>query len=294
MLRHITLFLFLTAQAVSGLTVVGFSSSGNNRFASGYPSAPAVNGSGSFIGSGMDFSGVGWDSGLSSRSGTMISDEYFIFASHYQPGSTITFLSPTLLAANPSNPAAALVSYTVGTRAQMTSPITGQPSDFSIGRLTTALNPAHGIASYAILELDNLASYIGLEVLLYGNGAGGPRIGTNTIEDFFHYDLNGDLVDETFAAGYDFDSGTANQANFEGGDSGSPTFAWFQGRLTLIGTHSAITTISGQPWSFDNFAPVYLDQMQAQGIEFTAVPEPSRVLLLALGLMGMLRRRVRR
>lgn len=297
MSRLAMLSFILLTQTVSGLTVVNFNATTNDRFSSGYPAAPVPNTSGTFIGSGMDFSGVGWDSGLTSRSVTMISDEYFVFASHYQPGSTITFLSPTLLAANPSNPAAALVSYTVGTRTQMNSPITGLPSDFSVGKLTTALNPAHGITSYPILAFNTLGDYLGLNVLMYGHGGiagtNSPRIGTNTIEAFYHYDLNGDNLDETFAAGYDFDSGSSGESHLEGGDSGSPTFAFFQGRLALLGTHSATATITGQPWSFDNFIPVYLDQFVTRGIEFTAVPEPSRVLLMSFGIVFLRLRRKR-
>jgi hypothetical protein len=296
-LRVTSLVLLLACATAQALTVVGYNATENNRFASGYSTAPVPNSSGSFIGAGMDWSGVGWDAGLSTRSIAMISDQYFVFASHYATGSTIQFLSPTLLAANPGNPAAAVVSYTVQSRTQLVSPISGMAGDFSIGKFTTPLNPAHGIAQYPILELDSLSAYIDLPVLMYGHNdltTNSTIIGTNTISAFYHYNLHGgDGINDTFAAGYSFQPASPGDSQFEGGDSGSPTFAFYQGRLALVGTHSAITTISGTPWSFDNFIPVYLDQLQALNVAFTTVPEPSRMLLLMLGVLCVMRRRKR-
>ena len=295
MLRAASLALMLTCASTQALTIVGYDANTNNRFASGYPTAPVPNSSLSFIGAGMDWSGVGWDAGLSTRSVAMISDQYFVFASHYTPGSTIQFLSPTLLAANPGNPAAAVVSYTVQSTTRLVSPISGMPGDFSIGRLTTPLNAGHGIAAYPVLAFDSLTDYVGLQVLMYGHNdttTNSTIIGTNTISAFYHYDLHGgDGINDTFAAGYTFEPASPGDAQFEGGDSGSPTFAFYQGRLALVGTHSAIATISGTQWSFDNFIPVYLDQLQALNVAFTTVPEPSRMLLMIAGLFALLRRR---
>jgi hypothetical protein len=298
MLRAASLALMLTCASAQALTIVGYDAGTNNRFASGYPTAPVPNSSLSFIGAGMDWSGVGWDAGLSTRSVAMISDQYFVFASHYTPGSTIQFLSPTLLAANPGNPAAAVVSYTVQSTTRLVSPISGMPGDFSIGRLATPLNAGHGIAAYPVLAFDSLTDYVGLQVLMYGHNdttTNSTIIGTNTISAFYHYDLyGGDGINDTFAAGYTFEPASPGDSQFESGDSGSPTFAFYQGRLALVGTHSAIATISGTQWSFDNFIPVYLDQLQALNVAFTTVPEPSRMLLMIAGLFALLRRRTRR
>lgn len=298
MLRAASLALMLICASAQALTVVGYDANTNNRFAGGYPTAPVPNGSTSFIGAGMDWSGVGWDAGLSTRSVTMISNQYFVFAAHYAPGTTIKFLSPTLLAANPGNPAAAIVSYTVQSTTQLVSPISGMPGDFSIGKLSTPLNAGHGIATYPVLAFDSITDYVGLQVLMYGHNdttTNSTIIGTNTISAFYHYDLHGgDGINDTFAAGYTFEPASPGDSQFEGGDSGSPTFAFYQGRLALVGTHSAIATISGTQWSFDNFIPVYLDQLQALNVAFTTVPEPSRVLLMIAGLFTLLRRRTRR
>jgi hypothetical protein len=297
MLRAASLVVMLTCASAQALTIVGYDANTNNRFASGYPTAPVPNSSLSFLGAGMDWSGVGWDAGLSTRSVTMISDQHFVFAAHYAPSTTIRFLSPTLLAANPGNPAAAIVSYTVQSTTQLVSPISGMPGDFSIGKLTTPLNAGHGIATYPVLAFDSLTDYVGLQVLMYGHNdatTNSTIIGTNTINSFFHYNLHGgDGINDTFAAGYTFEPASPGDSQFEGGDSGSPTFAFYQGRLALVGTHSAIANISGTQWSFDNFIPVYLDQLQALNVAFTTVPEPSRMLLMIVGGLWVLRRRRR-
>jgi hypothetical protein len=297
MFRVISLALLLACASARALTIVGYDAGTHQRFTSGYPTAPVPNSSLSFIGAGMDWSGVGWDAGLSTRSVAMISDRHFVFASHYTPGGTIQFLSPTLLAANPGNPAAAVVSYAVESSTQLVSPITGRPGDLAVGRLSTPLNAAHGIARYPVLLLDSLADYLGQQVLMYGHDdstTNSTLIGTNTISAFYHLDMHGgDGINDTFAAGYTFESASPGEAQFEGGDSGSPTFAFYQGRLALVGTHSAIGTINGAPWSFDNFIPVYLNQIQALNVAITTVPEPSKLLLWMLGTAWVACRRRR-
>ncbi|MBL9132677.1 MAG: hypothetical protein JNG86_15835, partial [Verrucomicrobiaceae bacterium] len=49
---------------------------------------------------------------------------------------------------------------------------------------------------------------------------------------------------------------------------------------------SATATISGTPYSFDNFIPVYLNQLATLGVAFTTVPEPARFMLLLAGLLA--------
>ena len=91
----------------------------------------------------------------------------------------------------------------------------------------------------------------------------------------------------------DYDPGRTGEALLQGGDSGSPTFVEWHGQLALVGTHSAVGSGGGVSYSFDNFIPLHLAQMDALGIDFTTVPEPSRALLLLLGACALLRRRHR-
>lgn len=291
MLSRVLLFLALSALTARAVSIVNYNAAVNDRFASGYPTTPTANGSVNFVGAGLDWSGVGWDSALPSRSVAMISDQYFVFANHYQPGSTIQFLSPIL---------GTVVSYSVQSATRLNSPVNGQPSDFSIGKLTTPLNPAHGIAVYPVLDLPTLNDYLGVQVMIYGHGGiagtNSPRIGLNEIDDFFHFDLNGHLLDNSFFAVYDFDTGSTGQAQFEGGDSGSPTFAYLYGQLALVGTHSGTAVDGGTSYSLDNFIPVYLSQLNTLGVNFTVtnVPEPARAVLMLAGAaaLAMRRRRV--
>lgn len=275
------LILLLAATTASALTIVGYDSATNDRFSSGYASSPVENTSLSFLGNGYDLSGVGWSSTDSTRSFAMISDQYFVFANHHAPGAAMNFYSPTL---------DTVVSYGVSNTYNFT--YNGQTSDFAVGRLVSALNPAHGITSYPILYAPTLESYLGLPVLMYGNGVGGPRLGANVVDLYGSYSLNGGTLNN-IGIGYSYNSSLSGDSVLQSGDSSSPTFVPWNGALTLVGTHSGVAQDSS--YSVDNFIPYYLLQMINQGIPFSyvVVPEPSRAMLLLLGACTLLRRRHR-
>jgi hypothetical protein len=269
-------FALLAATSANALTIVGYDSATNDRFTSGYPTAPVENTSASFLGNGYDLSGVGWNATNSAQSFAMISDQHFVYANHYGPGagSTLNFYSPTL---------DTVVSYGVSSTTYNFT-FNGQTSDFAVGMLSTSLNAAHGITSYPILELNTLVSYLGLP---------GPRLGANTVEVLLPYNFPGGTGDDSYGIGYRYNSSLAGDSIVEGGDSSGPTFIPWHGSLALVGTHSVVGTISSVPYSIDNFIPIYLDQMETFGIDFSVVPEPSRFLLLLLGACALLRRRHR-
>lgn len=281
--------MLLTATTASALTIVGYDAATNDRFSSGYPTAPVPNTSASFLGHGYDLSGVGWNPANTTQSFTMISDQYFVYSNHYGPGSTLDFLSPAL---------GTVVSYGVSGTSYNFS-FNGQTSDFAIGKLTAALNPADGITSYPILYSPTIQSYLGLPVLIYGHGVSGtssPRLGANVVDAYGSYNFpNGGTTADSYGIGYSYLPGQTGDSMFESGDSSSPTFVPWNGGLTLLGTHSVTATISGTDYSIDNFIPIYLNQMAAQGIDFSfvVIPEPSRAVLLLLGACALLRRRHR-
>lgn len=283
MFRIILSFILLTATLARALTIVGYDSATNDRFSSGYPDNPVANTSVSFLGAGYDLSGVGWNPNDITQSFAMISDQYFVYSSHSGPGSTLDFYSPTL---------GTVVSYGVSATTYHFT-YNGQTSDFAVGMLTSALNPADGIASYAILDLPTIDNYTGLPVLIYGHGGSSPVLGANVVDAYGDYDFNDDAIADNYGIGYSYHSNQPGDSMFEGGDSSSPTFAVVNGSLVLLGTHSGTTTVGGIPYSIDTFAPTYFDQMTAQGIDFAAVPEPARGVLLLLGACALLRRRHR-
>lgn len=273
--------LLLTATAASALTIVGYDPAVNNRFDSGYPTTPVENSSLSFLGNGFDLSGVGWNPGLTTQSFAMISDQYFVYSNHYAPSGTMNFL----------NSSGQVVSYGVSSTVYRFT-YNGQTSDFAIGKLTTPLNPADGIASYPILDLTQTSDYLGLDVLIYGRGSSGPRLGANVADLVLPYALFSS-EENNYGIAYSYNSSLAGDSLFESGDSSSPTFVNWNGQLALVGVHSAAGTIGPTTYSIDNLIAAYTDQMTTQGIAFSAVPEPARSVLMLLGTCACALRRRR-
>lgn len=281
----IAAILLLAATTARALTIVGHDASTNDRFSSGYASNPVANTSASFLGHGYDLSGVGWNPDSPMSNFAMISNQFFVYSTHAGPGSMMNFFSPTQ----------GVVSYAVSaTNYAFT--YNGQVSDFRVGRLAAALDPAHGITSYPVLDLPAIGYYTGLSVLIYGHGGGvnsSPRLGANVVDAYGSYDLNNDTVVDNYGIGYSFQPAQNGDSVFQSDDSSGPTFVPWNGSLALLGTHSAVGTISGTQYSIDTFIPIYFGQMDAQGIDFTTVPEPSRAMLLLTGACALLRRRHR-
>lgn len=285
---------FLAAPGADALVIAGYNAAAHERFSSGFASSPTPNAGGSFIGAGLDWSGVGWGFTEPTRGFAMISDQYFAFAGHWPPwaaGNQVSFYSPLL---------SSVVTFTVDTGFGW-SPAAfsaGQPQpDLRIGRLAAPIPSTMGIVNYPILDLPALGNYLGLQALLYGRGASGsasPRIGANHIEGFAYYDLWGDSVNDNFGALFFHDSSPTGEARVEPGDSGSPTFVLVDGRLALVGTHAALGDTGSQYFTVDNFIPVFLDQMQSAGIPFlTITPEPGRAMLLMMAAGAWVLRRRR-
>ncbi len=287
--RHfpfILCFSLMAATAAQALTIVNYdyASAANDRFTTGYPNSPVPNFSVSFLGNGYDLSGVGWNSANTDQSFAMISNQYFAYSNHYGPGATMNFFSPVL---------GTVVSYGVSATTYNFT-YNGETSDFAIGKLSTALNPSHGITSYPILDFNLPTDYLGLPALLYGHGVNGPVLGANTVDIVLPYNFpNGGTVNDSYGIGYNYLSGQSGDSMFESGDSSSPTFISWYGQLALVGTHSVTGTISSTVYSVDNLIAVYTNQMTTQGIDFTSVPEPSRLMLLLVGACALLRRRQR-
>lgn len=289
--------LLATASGSKALLIHGETVAENHRFVFGYPSGPLPNLSPQFVGAGLDLSGVGW-SANSSQSVTMIDDRHFVYAAHYEPvGNLLNFYSPIQ---------AAVVSYEIDIAWSVTleAPTSSLnlASDLAVGRLVGPLDPADEIDFYPVLALPAEADYPGLDLLVYGWQA---KLGRDTFDAFQPINLywdagtpldpaddvlnsgsGSDTIPETYA--FRFVQGAGDgEVLIQHGDSGSPTFALWNGQLALVGVHSAVSANV----SYDVFLPAYLDQIAATGAAVATVPEPGTAGAVVAGLVFLSGRR---
>jgi autotransporter-associated beta strand protein len=237
------------------LDIVGYDPTHNNRFSSGYPSAPIPNTNAAFIGLGYNWSGVGWNSSFPdpNRSFAMLGPRHFLFAKHYIPGTSLEFYSSD----------GQLRPYSVQMTSSDNNGFLGPTStcDLAVGVLNAPIPSSDNVTSYPILFLGYSATpYIGREVFMYGWTA---RIGKSTVDAT----ANGVTTsDDVLHTGYYFHYtfGTANdQAKVVLGDSGSPSFFYEDTpegkKLYLAGAHFAASSTEG----YDSDLPMMLNYINA-------------------------------
>lgn len=175
------------------LDVTGYSAPVNDRFTSGFPTAPVPNTSGSFVGAAYDWSGVGWSTttyAASSYKGfALLSPRHFLTAQHYENGSLLTAgVAVRTNAGDVVNQARQSVTNLgygfVVTNVGVTAP------DLALGTLSAAIAAPPAITRYGVLDLytssssTNYAVYNNLAVLAYGRGSttnGSPRVAATTV-----------------------------------------------------------------------------------------------------------------
>ena len=269
------IFVFATAaQATQRLQ--DFSAKKHHRFYTGEDK--------DFIGSAFDSSGVGRVH-TNTRWATMISDRFYLSASHWPPltGEKVRFY-------NSNDPADGYEEHQ--SRAGQQIKIDGVGSDLWLGRLFSA--PSDSIARYPILDLTDPSAYENLEILTYGldfgTGATSQRLGRNTIDPHSIRDWTvGGSTGMTYA--YDFDTvgGVGPDESFiQGGDSGGPSFVAYGDQLAIVGMH----------WfkfgnnSADTFVPHFISALNdalepwGESVMVLSIPEPSSVAILGLALMA--------
>lgn len=225
------------------LDVVGYSAAANDRFSTGYPSAPVTNTGTAFIGDPYSWLGVGWANGAPTKSFGFITPKHYLVARHYGGWPTIRVL-------------AADGSLVTGTQASVTDTgygyvASGQTvGDLSIGELTASLPAAVGLPRYGVLDANpsstSNSSYNGQPLLVYGRGPDGtqsPRIGAASV--------NGTTISGTNI----YISSTTSGVLLQSGDSGSPDFIpWTnpdgQPELTIIGNNAASDFLTINVFSF--------------------------------------------
>jgi hypothetical protein len=300
----LTIILGLGNVALADMQILSATPSQTDRFS----------GSGSFAFSQFDFSGVGNTSngtGVTGTTpgtdgtfdaagigtgqwGTLIAPGYFLTAAHDAPavGSSLNFY------ANPSASngfsAQIIVTDQVVSETQLTFVNTsGQTvaSDLMLGKLAT---PATGVTFYSIAQ-DNQSALTNQEIITVGRPY---RVGTNSITGFLQDVVvpSGNQGDSLF---YTFSNTSTNPfENFLiGGDSGGPGFVIGpNGQLQIVGINWWNGTVNlgagDVPASGDTYVPEYLAEIN----QLMGVPEPSSLILSAvggLGLVAFLRRRRR-
>ena len=291
-------FLMLLSRA-EALEINGYDPNRNDRFLSGTfgTSNPVPNSN--FIGSSYDWSGVGWQSDFTSRNVALVSPEHFVAANHWKipEGSSVSFL----------NRDGQLKTYTVQkyTTFDYTDQNGAHIPDLALGWLTQAIPDSDHVSHYSVINADNPKTpsydtswYAGKEIYVYGWYA---RAGTNTLDSFGLVKTTGTATPDntTLCAEYDGYHGTGapDEAICEGWDSGGPSFIAWNGRLTVVGTHFAISDNGNLARDFDDFVPAYVNNMDLAmaGTGYSVdqiymVPEPATVLLLLAGLPYLLRR----
>ena len=242
-----------TAAPARALQVFNYNPALNLRFSSGSYAAANLVANPSFILAGYDLSGIGWSAGGLGL--TLISPQHFVTAAHVTPlaGGLVSFLNRDGVVKTYVVASVYSVEHTPGVR-----------TDLVVGRLTAPIPAADHVGFFPTLRLPTNYAYMGLKVYSFGFY---QSCGTNNIENYGTYDMlpftgpDGRLDDTLFATNYDQVNG---EAQAQGNDSGSPTFTIANGRLAIVGTHSAVGTSSLPYTTNDVLLNAYFDQVNAR------------------------------
>ncbi|MEI8195136.1 MAG: PEP-CTERM sorting domain-containing protein [Phycisphaerae bacterium] len=247
----------LASSPALGMVIAGYTAAANDRFSSGFPTAPVANTSASFVGAGYDWSGVGWKTSAASVNMAMLSPLHFGSADHMHPSppDTLTFLN-------------ASGSLVVSSAVKTNDNIAG---DVNLGTLTTAFKPSDGITYYSILDLGSTSTpwnnqplfVVGHSSGVAGQGPGDPSQRLALVK------ITSSSWNSSPSYGW---AATSGSTYAENGDSGSPSFIPYQGQLTFTG---ARWFPNGDSCSFEPHAMAKMNQVMATtgyALKVIAVP----------------------
>lgn len=235
---------------VAALDITGYSAPVNDRFTSGFPTAPVPNTGGSFVGLPYDWSGVAWSTTIYAASSykgfAMLSPRHFLTAQHYEYGGLATagvrLQTNSGTVVSQSSQGTDNLGYGLNLATA-----SGTAPDLALGTLTAAIAAPTAVARYGVLDLyptstsTQYSLYNNLALLAYGRGAttnASPRTGATAVN--LAAAFNSDPTQTAIRTLY---TGTGSVQLVEG-DSGSPLLhGWTNPNagqeLTVLGLNSA-------------------------------------------------------
>jgi hypothetical protein len=283
-------------QSSADIFIDGFTDATNDRFTN----------SSSFIGNGLDFSGVGRSiNGTANRWGTLISNNVVVSASHWRPSGEIAFYEDNDPTKSPVLRNFAGPSQQIGNSdiyvAVLDAPV---PASFKIYDLATEFlsapafdeNTNNGIQPGGSFQ-DEIAYMFGISPTSRGDTRIDQAVGRNRISGYvenipFGTNTNNDslllLLDSNGDADY-----VQYEAKFAGGDSGAPMFVERNGELLLIGINSFVNAPGTTPeFSGNTYIGNYTNEINAFVVA-NAVPEPGSASIILLAMTAFCSRRRR-
>jgi len=233
------------AASATGMQITGYQATANDRFASGFPSAPVRNTNEAFIGKEFDWTSVGWNSGNARAGYGFLSPRHHLTAKHFNNTNSRRIFG--------NDNTVHSVAHSATVNLDLGAPLENTGPDLAVTRLVRAMPDSAGIPRVPILDLNSssasntTSAYINRDVFLYGHwgfqsSTGSTRIGQTQISSV------------TVSGSSHFFETPRTAVQLEGNDSGSPAFlVWTNPdggkELALIGNHVAI----GELVNFHNF-----------------------------------------
>lgn len=245
MMMLVVVAVALLGTAAHALDVTGYSATVNDRFTSGFPSAPVANTNPSFVGLSYDWSGVGWSTTTAVASSYkgfgFLSPQHYLVAAHYGGSSTVRVMLPSGAVIEGSQQSVTNLGY--GPK------LNSGPPDLALGTLAAPLAGVGEFARYGVLDLyptstsTTYSVYNGQPLLAYGRSSttnGSPRVGSATV-------LSAGLIDGADPNSAVILTATTGSPSVQlvVGDSGSPLLQGWTNpnggpQLTVLGLNSAV------------------------------------------------------
>ncbi len=286
--RLLPLALFF-ATPLMALQIRNYSAAVNDRLIH-FPGAPIYNFqtpaiNPTFSPSAALFLGIGWPAHLTdwTRQMALVSPQHFVYAAHYPLGNgwQIAFLGPD------GN------QHAYGIKSQVAIiNSSGQTTDLLLCTLTSAIPSALGITPFPVLNLASEADYTGKTMVVCGSFV---RAGKMQLAGFTQL-TNDPGFDTTRFAYFDYNpnTGASDNCNYQGGDSGAPSFIMVNGQPAIIGTASGQDPLPNNiSRNYLNFIPHYLTEldtlMEAQGYHMKRFYPVSTTLVSQISSSSSLR-----